>query len=139
MCLIFCERKCVTTASFVQKEMNAADVVSAFKHLSKGGRRNSHDDNSKKRDTPWGSTGEKQRGFSRRQKARRKAKASPKTSRRANKKTQPRTKARRRALAKERRTHARVEALEKGKKRRKMAARPRREIERSKSFDDPLI
>ena len=79
----------------------------------------------------------KAREFSRREKARGKAKTSPKTSRKARDKAQLGTKARRRVLARERRTHPRVEVLE--KERRKKWRQDRRKIERSKTFDDPVI
>ena len=42
-----CVKKIVTTASPVQEEVKAQDVVSALKHVSKGSRRNSHASNSK--------------------------------------------------------------------------------------------
>ena len=42
-----CVKEIVTTASLVQEDVNAQDVVSALKHVSKGRRRNSHVDNSK--------------------------------------------------------------------------------------------
>ena len=93
--------KIVTTASLVQEEVKAQDVLSALKHVSKVSRRNSQAGNSKNV-TSLAAAQEKGKGVQQ---------------------TQPRRKARRRVLAKERRTHPRVEAREKERMEEQMAAR----------------
>ena len=102
-----CVKKIVTTTSVTDEEVKAKDVVSALKKVTKNKQKGDP-----KNVTSLGEPRGQAKAFSRRKEARRKARANPRTSRRAKDKVHPRTKARRKDLARERRNHPRVKALE---------------------------
>ena len=103
--------------------MKAEDVVSALKNITKSNRKKLQKGDPKNVTSPGGAQ-ERGKGVQQTQKARGKARANARTSRRAKDKVHPRTKARRKDLARERRNHPRVKALEKERKEEKLEARP---------------
>ena len=105
-----CVKKIVTTTSLTGEEVKAEDVVSALKNVPKNYRKNFQKGDPKNVTSPRGAQG--------------KGKGVQQTSRRAKDKVHPRTKARRKDLARERRNHPRVKALEKERKEEKLEARP---------------
>ena len=132
-----CVTKIVTTASPVQEEVKAQDVVSALKNVPKGNRKNSQACHSKNV-TTLGAAQVKGKGVQQTKKGKGTGKGKPKNkSKGKGQSTAANKRARQRVLAKERRTHPRVKALE--KERKETWRQDWRKIERSKKFDDPLI
>ena len=131
-------KKIVTTASLVQEEVKAQDVVSAVKHVSKGSRRNSNAGMPKKCDNPWGSPGGRQRSSAdeKRQGERQRQAQKQIEGQRTRHSHEQRPDEEFRQWKEE---HIQGSRLWNRNERSKKWRQDRREIERPKTFDDPVI